>query len=173
MTPLPRMLIRLLAVLVFCGGAMAAQAQSKPAEIALSVTGTVEKPLSISFADLQLLPHKSAKTFNSHEKKEETYEGVPLTDLLARAGVPQGPKLRGAAMATYIQAGGADGYRVVLALAETDSDFQDSDIIVADKMNGQPMNANLGPLRLILPHDKRPARWVRMLQTIQVVTVPK
>ena len=75
-------------------------------------------------------------------------------------------------MATYLVVEGADGYRVVFSLAETDSDFQDSEILVADKMNGQPMNANLGPLRLVSPHDKRPARWVRMLQSIKVVAAP-
>jgi hypothetical protein len=31
----------------------------------------------------------------------------------------------------------------------------------------------VGPLRLVLPHDLRPGRWVRMLQSIKVVTIPK
>jgi DMSO/TMAO reductase YedYZ molybdopterin-dependent catalytic subunit len=163
----------LLAALVLCGGAVTAPGQSKPAEATLTVTGSVEKPLSLTISDLRQLPRKTVKVLNPHEKKEEAYEGVLLAELLARAGVPQGAKLRGAGMATYILAEGSDGYRVIFALAETDSDFQDSEILVADKMNGQPMNATVGPLRLVAPHDKRPARWVRMLQTIQVVTAPK
>jgi len=33
-------------------------------------------------------------------------------------------------------------------------------------------DAKIGPLRLVAPRDKRPARWIRMLQTIKVVSVP-
>lgn len=162
----------LLALIVF-GGAVCARAQSPPAETTLTVTGTVDKPLSLSIRDLQNLPRTTIKVLNPHEGKEETYEGVLLGELLTQAGVPRGEKIRGAAMATYVEAKGADGYRVIFSLAETDSGFQDSDVIVADKMNGQPIGANLGPLRLVVPHDKRPARWVRMLQSIKVATVPK
>jgi DMSO/TMAO reductase YedYZ molybdopterin-dependent catalytic subunit len=54
-----------------------------------------------------------------------------------------------------------------------DSDFQDSEVIVADTMNGKPLGEKLGPLRLVAPHDKRPARWVRMLRSIQVVNISK
>jgi len=159
--------------LMICGGAGLAWAQSKPAATTLTITVNVEKALTLTIGDLQQFPRRTIHVFNPHDKKEETYEGVLLTELLGRAGVPQGPKLRGAAMAAYIEAEGADGYRVVLSLAETDLDFQDAEIIVADRMNGQPMNANLGPFRLVVPHDKRPARWVRMLDSIKVVTVPK
>lgn len=163
----------LLFALIVFGGALCARPQSLPAEARLTVTGTVDKPLSLSIRDLRNLPRTTVKALNAHEGKEETYEGVLLGELLAEAGVPRGEKIRGAAMATYVEAEGADGYRVILSLAETDSGFQDSEVIVADKMNGQPIGANLGPLRLVVPHDKRPGRWVRMLQSIKVVTVPK
>lgn len=49
-------------------------------------------------------------------------------------------------MATYLLAEGGNGYRAILSLAEIDTGFQDSEIIVADKMDGQPMSATLGPL---------------------------
>jgi hypothetical protein len=165
--------IPLLMAAAICNGPIVARVQSKPIETTLTVAGNTEKPLFLSIHDLQQLPRKTVTVHNPHEGKEETYEGVLLVELLMRAGVPQGAKLRGVAMATYLVVEGADGYRVVFSLAETDPDFQDSEIIVADKINGQPMNANLGPLRLVAPHDKRPARWVRMLQSINVVAAPK
>ena len=172
-TPRSRKAVGLLFALIVLAGALGARPQSPTAETKLTVTGTVDKPLSLSIRDLQNLPRTTVKVLNAHEGKEETYEGVLLGELLAEASVPRGERIRGAAMATYIEAEGADGYRVILSLAETDSGFQDSEVIVADKMNGQPIGANLGPLRLVVPHDKRPARWVRMLQSIKVVTVPK
>jgi DMSO/TMAO reductase YedYZ molybdopterin-dependent catalytic subunit len=172
MSRLSKTLAHFLLALAICGLACASWAQSAQTDVALRVMGSVEKPLSLSLGDLQQMPRKTVKAFDEHENKEEVYEGVLLSELLMRAGVPQGSKLRGAAMATYIEADGVDGYRVVFSIAETDSGFEDSEIIVADKMDGQPLSAKLGPLRLVVPHDKRPGRWVRMLQSIKVVTVP-
>jgi hypothetical protein len=117
------------------------------------------------------MPRKTLKVMNPHEKKEETYEGVAVQELLHRAGVPQSEKLRGPAMATYVLAEAADGYSVLYSLAELDSDFQDSEVIVADTMNGLPLGDRQGPFRMVAPHDKRPARWIRMLKSLTVVTV--
>jgi DMSO/TMAO reductase YedYZ molybdopterin-dependent catalytic subunit len=139
----------------------------------LNIGGDVEKRLSLTREDLRQLPRKTFKVMNPHENKEETYEGVLLAELLRRAGVPQGAQLRGAAMATYVQADAADGYRVIFSLAELDADFQESDVIVADTMNGAPLDDKTGPFRLIAPHDKRPARWIKMVQSLTVVRIPK
>jgi hypothetical protein len=94
---------------------------------------------------------------------------VALEEILRKAGVPQGEALRGPAMATYILAEAADGYRVVFSLAELDAGIADSEVIVADTIDGAPLGDKLGPFRLVAPHEKRPARWVRMLRSITVV----
>jgi hypothetical protein len=114
------------------------------------------------------LPRTTLRVTNAHEKKEETYEGVFLETLLQKAGAPHGEQLRGQLMTNYIVAEADDGYRVVFALAELDSGFLDSQ--VADTMDGAPLGAKLGPFRLVAPHEKRPARWVRMLKSITVVS---
>ena len=137
----------------------------------LQVTGNVATPLSLSANDLKALPRKTLKVMNPHENKEENYEGVAVQELLRRAGVPQNVKLRGPAMATYVLAEAADGYMVLYSLAELDSDFQDSEVIVADTMNGAPLGEKQGPLKMVAPHDKRPARWIRMLKSLTVVTI--
>jgi hypothetical protein len=36
-------------------------------------------------------------------------------------------------------------------------------------MNGESLAPKQGPFRLVAPHEKRPARWVRMLKSITVV----
>jgi DMSO/TMAO reductase YedYZ molybdopterin-dependent catalytic subunit len=144
-------------------------AASKPDDVRLAVNGDVDKPLSLSLADLRALPRQTLTVMNEHEKKDETYQGVPLAEILKRAGVPQGSALRGPALATYVRAEGADGYAAVFALAELDSSVQDSGVVVADILDGQPIPDKIGPLRLVAPHDKRPARWVRMLVSITVV----
>jgi hypothetical protein len=73
-------------------------------------------------------------------------------------------------MTSYVVAEAQDSYRVVFALAVLDSGFLDSQVLVADTMDGAGLGAKLGPFRLVAPHEKRPAGWVRMLRTITVVT---
>jgi DMSO/TMAO reductase YedYZ molybdopterin-dependent catalytic subunit len=161
-----------LGLLAAIGAGSVARGQAQTASAQLTVTGDVEKPLSLSLQDLQQLPRTTVKVTNEHQgNKEEVYEGVLLSTLLKQAGLPQGAQLRGPAMAKYILAEGLDGYRAVFALAELDSSFQDSEIIVADKLDGSPLGEKVGPLRLVAPHDKRPGRWVRMLRSIKVVSV--
>jgi len=123
----------------------------------------------VTAADLKKMPRRTLKVVNPHDKKTEVYEGVALEELLRRAGVPQGEQLRGPLLATYLIAEAEDDYRVVFSLAELDSGIQDADVLVADTMDGAPLGANQGPFKLVAPHEKRPARWVRMLKSITVV----
>jgi DMSO/TMAO reductase YedYZ molybdopterin-dependent catalytic subunit len=141
-----------------------------PAE--LKISGSVETPLTLTAAELKKMPRKTLSVVNPHEKKTEVYEGVALAELLHRAGAPQGAQLRGPAMASYVLAEAADGYRVVFSLAELDSDFLESEVIVADTVDGGPLGPNQGPFRIVAPHDKRPARWIRMLKSLTVVKAP-
>jgi DMSO/TMAO reductase YedYZ molybdopterin-dependent catalytic subunit len=120
--------------------------------------------------DLQALPQKTVTFHNAHTKTDETYTGVPLTDLLAKYGAPTGDKLHGKALAEYIVATGADGYKAVLALAETDPAFHPGDVLVADTLDGKPIGDKDGPFRLIVTEDKRPARSVHNLVSIELRT---
>ena len=82
--------------------------------------------------------------------------------------MPHGKDLHGKALAEYVVATGSDGYRAVLALAEIDPEFHPGEVLVADAMDGKPLNAKTGPFRLIVTEDKRPARSVRSLISIEV-----
>jgi len=151
----------------------ASSATAGSAKPALTISGDVPQSLSLSLADLAALPRKTLRVSNQHSGKQETYEGVALAELFKRAGVPQGEQLRGPDLAAYVRAEGADGYVVTFGLAELDSSFQDSEVLVADTLDGQPLGDKVGPLRLIVPQDKRPGRWVRMLRSISVVKISK
>jgi DMSO/TMAO reductase YedYZ molybdopterin-dependent catalytic subunit len=144
-------------------------AQTPPLAAQLTVAGDVTTPLRLTIADLKKMPRKTVAVMSPHEKKMETYEGVLLEDVLDRAGAMHGDQLRGLALSMYVVAEAADGYRVVFSLAELDSAFSESDVLVADTRDDAPLDAITGPLRLVAPHDKRPARWVRMLKSIKVV----
>jgi hypothetical protein len=114
-------------------------------------------------------PHQTVTIFDHHTNANETYSGVPLMDLLAKLGVPHGADLHGKALADYVVATGADGYRSVLALGEIDPEFHPGEVLVCDSMDGKPLGA-AGPFRLVVTEDKRPARSVRNLISIEVKT---
>jgi DMSO/TMAO reductase YedYZ molybdopterin-dependent catalytic subunit len=147
-------------------------AQTTPVTAELRIGGAVSTPLVLAVADLKNMPRKKLTVVNPHNKKTEVYEGILLEDLLHKVGVTQGENLRGAAMATYVLAEAIDGYRVVFSLAELDSGILESEVIVADTLDGAALGAKEGPFKLVAPHEKRPARWVRMLKSITVVRIP-
>lgn len=133
-------------------------------------------PLKITFGDkaeewtpttLAPLPHVTITVYNEHEKTNQTFTGVPLIDLLARLGVPNKP--RGKDFRLYIVAGGADGYQVVYSLGEISPDVHDGTVLVADGLDGHLLGNN-GLLQLVATGEKRPARWVRNLIAIRVLT---
>jgi DMSO/TMAO reductase YedYZ molybdopterin-dependent catalytic subunit len=140
-------------------------------QTSLAVTGAVEHPLDLAMSDLEKLPHTKVEV-KDHDGNPVTYEGVALADLLKAAGAPAGEKLRGASMASYVLAHAKDGYRVVFALPELDAGFTDVKVMVAYALNSKPLAEGQGPLKIVAPQDKRPARWVRMLDRIEVVKIP-
>jgi hypothetical protein len=122
-------------------------------------------PVALSQEEFRALPHVSVTVHNGHTDKDETYGGVALSTLMVMIKAPIGKELHGDALATYLVATGTDGYSAVLSLAEADPSFHDGQILVADVRDGQPLGKN-GPFQLIVTSDKRPARWVRKLDSI-------
>jgi hypothetical protein len=45
------------------------------------------------------------------------------------------------------------------------------EIILADKRDGKTLDAKEGPFRIVAPGDKRPARWIRQITALKVITV--
>ena len=124
--------------------------------------------LVLKVSDLKALPRTTVAVHNEHSKANETYVGVRLADLLAKMAAPLGKDLRGAALSGYIVATGSDGYVAVIALAEADPSFHSGEVIVADTMNAAPLDSKSGPFKLVVTEDKRPARWVRNLVSIEL-----
>src|SRR5262249_28282225 len=141
------------ALVVLTMGAVKAQSDA-----ILTVGGDVAKPLTISTAELKTMPRTTVSL--PEQSGIVKYTGVPVAEILLRAGAPLGRELSGPALATYVLATAKDGYQVVFSLAELDPAMASSDVIVADTADGEPLPENRGPFRLIAPHDKRAARAV-------------
>lgn len=106
-------------------------------------------------------------TVSAHEVSGR-YSGVALTDLLALVNAPLGDSLRGRSLATYVVVEAADGYRVLFSIVELDARFTDRVVLLADRKDGQPLPAAEGPYRLIVPGEKRPARWERQVVRVSL-----
>ncbi|HEY0928925.1 MAG TPA: molybdopterin-dependent oxidoreductase [Gemmatimonas sp.] len=151
--------------------APAAAQQSVRAEPTVQVTGAVTQSLTLKASDLAAMPRASVRTESNGIVT--TYEGVWVAEVLKKAGAPLGNALRGAALSTYVVAMASDGYQVVFSLGELDPEMSGGQFLLADRANGESLFGETGAFRLVVPTDKRGARSVRMLSSLQVVTVRK
>jgi DMSO/TMAO reductase YedYZ molybdopterin-dependent catalytic subunit len=148
--------------------AAAACVAAPAAEPALSLISP-DRTLALTQDDLRQMPRTELTATDPHENKEHRYSGVLVRDLLARAGAPVGEKLRGHALQLAVVFHSKDGYATLFALAEFDEAFSDRRLILADTEDGEPLSPSSGPLRLVVPGDKRAARWARMVTSIEVI----
>ncbi len=144
-------------------------AQPSPA-IVLRVSGEVRTHLELSASDLAAFQRKTISVDDDHGTRVG-YGGVDAAEILRRAGAPLGKELKGPNMTLGVVAIASDGYRVLFSLTEFDAAFKDRAILVADRRDGKPLDEREGPIRLVVAGDKRHARWVRKLTTLDVVKV--
>jgi len=120
----------------------------------------------LTTTDLSKLSRRSVRV--TDHGKEATFEGVPLGAVLRLAGVTFGEELRGKNLQLYLLVEAADGYKAVFALPELDLAFSDSMILIADRRDGKPLSGEEGRLRVVVPHEKRHARWVRQVVSLNI-----
>ena len=98
------------------------------------------------------------------------YAGIPLAEVLKAAGLRLDPDMAGIrrTVTGSVLVEAADGYQAVFALAELDPALTDRVVLLADTRDGQPLGPKEGPWRLVVPGDKRPARWVRQVTAVTV-----
>jgi hypothetical protein len=99
---------------------MGGMEMSKPASTpSTSLTLTVDgKTTTFSAAELKGMPQKTVKVHNEHTKMDETYSGVPLGDLLAKAGFVADKTTQKKMLHSYLRIEGTDKYWVVYSLTE-------------------------------------------------------
>jgi hypothetical protein len=133
----------------------------------IKVEGEVSHPLILNSADLAGMRRVDFRA-KDHDQSEHVFSGVPLSEILQLAGVPMGPQLRGKNMAKYLLVKSGDGYQVVFALPKLDSAFSQRVIFLADQEDGRPLPAGKGPFRIVVPEEKKPARWIWEVSSLLV-----
>ncbi|MGH7676220.1 MAG: hypothetical protein ACREMV_13200 [Gemmatimonadales bacterium] len=102
-----------------------------------------------------------------HERPPATYVGVGVDRLLAYAGViVAGSRGRDFEQVVVVEA--HDGYRMTFGVGEIDPSITGRRIVLA-RATGE--GEGEGPWRLVVPGDRRGARWVRQVRSIRLVRI--
>jgi hypothetical protein len=128
------------------------------------------KQVVLSRVDIEGLPHVKL-TASEHSSAPVTFEGVTLKSVLEKTGVTFGESMRGKRLSDCLLVEAADGYRAVIALPELDPAFTDKQILLAFLRDGKPLGEKEGPYRIVIPDEKRMARWVRQVTVLKIVDV--
>ena len=136
----------------------------------LAVTVAGKAPATLSLADVQAMPQRTLVVHNGHSNVDETYSGVGLSDLLAKYGLTVEGTGAKKVYHSYVRAEGTDGYWVLYSASELEAGLHMGDAIAAIGLNGKPLEAD-GAFKIVAGAEKRPARWVKNLKSLTIVTV--
>jgi hypothetical protein len=144
-----------------------AHAKAAPStNLQLTIDGKIS---TVTLDDLAAMPQKTVTVHNEHTKKDESYTGVALGDLLTKYGFAVGQPTHRTMLHSYIVAEGTDQYWVLYSVTEIESSEHAADVIVATGVDGKPLGED-GKLKLVASADKKPQRWVRNLSAVRLVT---
>jgi DMSO/TMAO reductase YedYZ molybdopterin-dependent catalytic subunit len=130
-----------------------ANAQGNSELPSIKVEGEVTQSLKLYQSDLEKMKRVTVR-YKGHDSITHSYTGVPVLEILNRAGVTMGKQLRGKNLAKFLLVTATDGYQVVFSLAELDTSFNEKEVILADKMDNKLIPSNPGPFQLIVPGEK-------------------
>lgn len=125
--------------------------------------------IDVDATQLARLPQQTTSAIDHGTSR--SFRGVDLRTLLAEAGIAMDKDMRGPELHTLVIVQARDGYRVVFALAELDPSLGNARMLLATHADGQPLQAAEGPVRLVIPDERRAARWVRQVERITLHTL--
>jgi DMSO/TMAO reductase YedYZ molybdopterin-dependent catalytic subunit len=126
------------------------------------MSGAVQRPVSLSWDELLALPRRETACdihcVTRWSRYDNVFEGVPVQEVLARAGVKPG--------AGYVLVHAEQHYSTNLPLSDLDRPAN----LLALSHNGEPLTPEHGgPVRLLVPHLYlwKSAKWVRGFQLLE------
>ena len=165
---MPPVKLRLVLLALIWPGFAPASAEESSFSVALA--GLDGQKADLTLAELDSLARVEVSA-TQHGTSHE-FEGALVGDVLAKVGAPAGKAIRGQELADVIVIEARDGYKVALDLAGTDPAMRAGErVILADRMDGKPLDEITGPFQLVVEGDLRPARAVRMVSTIRLERV--
>ncbi len=143
-----------------------------PAKPSTTLVVTVDgKATTFTLDDLKGLA-KTAEAklsvFNAHTKVQESYEGVSVEAVLKHCGFSDEGSALKRVYHSYVRAEGTDGYWVLYSASELM--VTNSSPFIAFSVDGKDLGEE-GQFKIVAQNDRKPARWVRNLRALTVVTV--
>lgn len=136
--------------------------------VTIAVTTKGGSPVQLGAAEVGRLPIVEAEvafmTANGEEKAR--YKGVLLWAALTSLGLTK-PIGHHEELQQTLLVTGRDGYAIAFSFGEIAPDFGDKAIMIAIEVAGKPLTPAQG-LRLIVPGDKRGARSVKDVVSIDI-----
>jgi hypothetical protein len=113
----------------------------------------------------------------SSKGRQHTCDCIALISLLKAAGVPMemkmdpaaDPKTKNLALRLAVVVQGRDGYTVVFSLAELMPAIGNRAVWLALDIDGGELPADEGPVKLIVPQDGKPGRWVHGVDAMTIL----
>jgi hypothetical protein len=128
----------------------------------------------------QLKQHAGVPTtqvsYQSHDGTPHHSTCIALVDLLKAAGITTAlkmdpkadPRTKHPPLRMIVTAKAGDGYAVIFSLAELLPEVGNRAVWLALDADDQPLSARDAPVKLIVPDDAKPARWVHGVERISV-----
>lgn len=137
---------------------------------AFSVWGDVAHPASLTVADLRQgwAQHRADAVFDcaTAGPQHHTFTGPLLRDVVAGTRPDFDPGRRKERSRFLLAVSGGDGHHAVLSWAEIDADFGDAPVLLATRMDGEPLDA--AGAQLVVPSDRCGARYVSAVTGIWI-----
>lgn len=156
----------------------AAPATASFADTAVHVGGVVSSPASFTVDQLKRQFAASlAQVHYTLKGKDHVSTCVALLDIIKASGGQTAvkedptadPKTKNMPLRSAVVVQGSDGYSVVLSLPELMPAFGNEKAYLAIDEDGLPIMDREGPVRLIIPADSKPGRWVRGVSSVSIV----
>jgi hypothetical protein len=152
-------------------GEHAAQREKPAIPPSKSVNVSFEgRTITLTMEDLLNLPQVEVHVHNAHSNVDESYSGPLLADVLARVGLKASRETEPLILHSSLVATGTDHYFVIYSLAEVEPSFSTGKVIVAIMKSGLP-NTDGSLIELVNTTDAKPARWLRGLTDLNVMSI--
>lgn len=143
----------------------------------LVVAGALPRSATMDAAALEALGAEDMPW--AHHGESSTYRCVRLDKVLTACGLEAGtggpdadPRTKHIGWRRVVVATAGDGFQGVFSSAEILPDIGPSRVFVAWAVNGRPLDAAEGPLRLLVPTDHKGSRSLRRLVRVDVLPAP-
>lgn len=134
------------------------------------VSGDVEKTETWDVPRLEQVFAHQIRTveYTLHDQPAQA-RCIPLLALIEHSKPRPATNRRNPLLGFTVVVDGDDGYTACFGLADLLPEFGAKEVLVAIDKDGKPLPSGDRPVRLIVPSEKRPARWVYAIERIRIV----